>query len=71
MKWQSDLINDIRTFTEFDDQDGGVPHPLGYGHSFDSRGNTISLKDQWLDALQNSSTPQNCLQYYEKCFLFE
>jgi transposase len=36
-----------------------------------SRGNTISLKDQWLDALQNSSTPQNCLQYYEKCFLFE
>lgn len=45
MKWQSDLIKDIRTFTDFDDQDGGVPHPLGYGHSFDSRGNTTYPKE--------------------------
>ena len=45
MKWQSDLVKDIRTFTDFDDQDGGVPHPLGYGHSFDSRGNTIYPKE--------------------------
>lgn len=29
MKWQLDLIKDIRTFTDFDDQDGGVPHPFG------------------------------------------
>lgn len=31
MKWETDLVKDIRTFTDFDDQDGGVPHPLGYG----------------------------------------
>jgi hypothetical protein len=30
MKWEQDLIKDIRTNTEFDDQDGGVEHPLEY-----------------------------------------
>lgn len=30
MKWQEDLIKDIRTNTPFDDEDGGVPHPMGY-----------------------------------------
>ena len=40
MKWQNDLIKDIRTFTSFDDADGGTdPHPLGYGHSVDQYGN--------------------------------
>lgn len=31
LRWQEDLIRDIRTFTEFDDQDGTMgPHPMGY-----------------------------------------
>ena len=45
MKWEQDLTKDIRTFTDFDDQDGGVSHPLGYGHSFDSGGNIICPKE--------------------------
>lgn len=30
MKWEQDLVKDIRTGTPFDDADGGVPHPRGY-----------------------------------------
>jgi predicted O-methyltransferase YrrM len=30
MKWESDLKENIKTYTSFDDEDGGVPHPLGY-----------------------------------------
>lgn len=30
MIWEQDLIEDIRTNTDFDDQDGGIPHPMGY-----------------------------------------
>jgi hypothetical protein len=30
MKWEEDLIKDIRTNTDFDDQDGGIDHPMGY-----------------------------------------
>lgn len=41
MKWKNDLVRDIKTYTEFDDQDGGVPHPNGYGHYFDNQGNII------------------------------
>jgi len=31
MKFNQDLIEDIRTFTEFDDRDWSLPHPYGYG----------------------------------------
>lgn len=41
MKWEIDLVQDIRTHSSFDDEDGGVPHPLGYGHHLDSKGNII------------------------------
>lgn len=41
MKWETDLTYDIRTFTDFDDQDGGVPHPTGYGHFIDGQGYAI------------------------------
>lgn len=41
MKWETDLVKDIRTHTEFDDEDGGVPHPLGYGHYIDENGYAI------------------------------
>jgi hypothetical protein len=34
MKWEQDLIEDIRTGTDFDDQDGGIPHPNGYDGRF-------------------------------------
>lgn len=30
MKWEQDLIKDIRTNTIFDDQDGGLAHPYNY-----------------------------------------
>jgi hypothetical protein len=34
LKWQEDLVGDIRSFTEFDDQDGTMgPHPMGYSDS--------------------------------------
>ncbi len=36
-----------------------------------SAGNIHSLKIQWESALQNSSSVDDCIQYYEKCFLFE
>jgi FkbM family methyltransferase len=45
MKWQTDLVKDIRTFTTFDDEDGGVPHPLGYGHHRDENNNIIYPKE--------------------------
>lgn len=45
MKWQNDLVKDIRTFTDFDDQDGGVPHPSGYGYYIDNQGNVIYPKE--------------------------
>lgn len=41
MKWQTDLVKDIRTNTSFDDEDGGVPHPLGYGCYLDENGKLI------------------------------
>jgi hypothetical protein len=41
MKWEKDLIKDIRTLTYFDDQDGGVPHPLGYENAYDHEGRMI------------------------------
>lgn len=41
MKWESDLVKDIRTFTTFDDEDGGVPHPLGYGHHYNDQGYAV------------------------------
>jgi len=41
MKWETDLVRDIRTHTIFDDQDGGVPHTKGYSHFFDENGNVI------------------------------
>lgn len=45
MKWESDLIKDIRTGTGFDDLDGGVPHPLGYGHTFNEHGQVVYPKE--------------------------
>jgi hypothetical protein len=45
MKWEQDLVKDIRTFTSFDDQDGGVPHPLGYDQTFNNKGNIIYPKE--------------------------
>jgi hypothetical protein len=42
MKWEQDLTKDIRTFTPYDDRDGGSDaHPYGYGHTCDSEGNII------------------------------
>jgi len=41
MKWSEDLVKDIRTGTPFDDSDGGVPHPRGYGHTFDESGRAV------------------------------
>lgn len=43
MKWESDLVKDIRTFTDFDDDDqnDGVPHPLGYGPTITESGEYI------------------------------
>lgn len=41
MKWETDLVKDIRTHTSFDDEDGGVPHPLGYSYHIDQYGNVI------------------------------
>jgi hypothetical protein len=42
MKWEDDLVKDIRTFTAYDDLDGGSDaHPYGYGHTCDSEGNII------------------------------
>jgi len=45
MKWSEDLVKDIRTGTPFDDSDGGVPHPRGYGHTFDANGNVVYPKE--------------------------
>lgn len=45
MKWQTDLVADIRTFADFDNQDGGIPHPLGYGHHTDAYGNIFYPKE--------------------------
>jgi predicted O-methyltransferase YrrM len=42
MKWEDDLVKDIRTHSYIDDMDGNVvAHPLGYGHTFDNHGNVI------------------------------
>ena len=41
MKWKTDLVKDIRTNTSFDDEDGGVPHPLGYSYHIDENGNVV------------------------------
>lgn len=32
MKWETDLVKDIRTNTDYDDVDVWNPHPLGYEH---------------------------------------
>lgn len=45
MKWQTDLVKDIRTNTDFDDQDGGVPHPLGYTGYYNQYGEFIYPKE--------------------------
>jgi hypothetical protein len=45
MKWEYDLIEDIRTFTPFDDEDGGVPHPLGYSAYIDANQNVVYPKE--------------------------
>lgn len=42
MKFTEDLIEDIRTFTQFDDRDWSLPHPHGYGfRGIDGNGNEI------------------------------
>jgi hypothetical protein len=41
MKWETDLLKDIRTNTDYDDADGGVPHPLGYGHYINEQGHAV------------------------------
>jgi hypothetical protein len=41
MKWESDLVRDIRTFTSFDDEDYGIDHPLNYHIPFEKNGNVI------------------------------
>lgn len=42
MKWEKDLIKDIRTNSPMDDIDGGIiPHPRGYSHTFDSYGRVV------------------------------
>lgn len=54
MKWESDLTKDIRTFTEFDDYDGGpadwpdggIPHPLGtYKITYNEYGQAVYPKE--------------------------
>lgn len=39
MKWQQDLIKDIRDFNQSDDSDWAYPHPKGYGFYIDEHGN--------------------------------
>jgi len=42
MKWESDLIRDIRTFTDYDDYDDDIlPHPSGYGPHYDENGKKV------------------------------
>lgn len=49
MKWEQDLIRDIRTNTAFDDQDGGVSHPMNYdGRKEFSDCNRQCLQDYFL-----------------------
>lgn len=49
MKWQQDLIRDIRTHTGFDNIDGALPHPSGYdGRQEFSDCNRQNLLDYFL-----------------------
>lgn len=41
MKWQNDLIKEIRDFNQNDDEDWAYPHPKGYGCNLDLNGNIV------------------------------
>lgn len=56
MKWQQDLIKDVRTNTAFDDADGGVPHPRGYdGRQEFTDCNRSNLYDYFMKVKDNCS----------------
>lgn len=45
MKWQSDLIKDIRTFTDFDDRDMGDLQWMQDGYAFENNGYNLYHKE--------------------------
>jgi hypothetical protein len=46
MKWETDLVKDIRTFTSFDDADfGGFKHPLRYDETYSKHGEIVYSKE--------------------------
>ena len=54
MKWQQDLVRDIRTHTEFDDQDGpnfSVPHLEGRTWKEFSECNKLALHERFLQVV--------------------
>lgn len=65
MKWESDLIKDIRTLTDFDDQDGGVPHPLGYGPTVTEDGFWIYAEE--VSECNRFSLLQNFMRVRDNC----
>jgi hypothetical protein len=41
MKWEQDLVKDIKTYTDYDDRDSGEKHPFGYSHKINEKNEVI------------------------------